>query len=218
MKKTKENILSKSKELFNLKGVANVSIREISRELKISHSNLIYHYKDKNAILDALHHQILASAVLINQEIADEKDALKSLFLATIRGFEIIYDYRFFMIDFNLIMRENEPLHTQIKEIESFRGKMYEEKIQALIQTGDMRTEEFDSEYTHFIKLIRVYSDYWVSSAEVYEENAGVWVKTYVRLFLTLFYPYLTPQGKRNFDSLLDFYQLQSNKERIKSV
>lgn len=203
MKNIKLKILQKAKELFNNKGVANVSIREISREINISHSNLIYHFKSKNAILDSLHQQILDSAIQLNKEIAIEENILKSLFISTIKGFEIIYDYRFFMIDFNLIMRENQPLHQQIKEIEKLRFTMYEEKIKLMMHQDIIRKEDFESEYSFLINQIRIFSDYWVSSSEVYEKNPSLSVKKYSKLFLLLFYPYLTEKGKKSFEELL---------------
>ncbi|MEM6720303.1 MAG: TetR/AcrR family transcriptional regulator [Bacteroidota bacterium] len=203
MKNIKSKILAEAKKLFNEKGVAHVSIREISREVGISHSNLIYHFKDKNALLTSLHDQILASAIQLNQDISTEENTLKSLFISTLTGFEIIYDFRFFMIDFNLIMRENEELHTQIKAIEQLRFTMYEEKITKMIAEDIMRKEAYAQEYDYLIAQIRVFSDYWVSSSQVYEENPQLRIKKYARLLLTHFYPYLTEKGKENFEELL---------------
>ncbi|MEM6685355.1 MAG: TetR/AcrR family transcriptional regulator [Bacteroidota bacterium] len=208
MKNIKSKILEAAKKCFNDKGVAHVSIREISREVGISHSNLIYHFKDKNALLTSLHAQILASAIQLNQDISTEENILKSLFISTLTGFEIIYDFRFFMVDFNLIMRENKELHTQIKSIEKLRFEMYEEKIIQLIEADMMRKEALAHEYEYLITQIRVFSDYWVSSAQVYEEQPQLCIKKYVRLFLTYFYPYLTEKGRRSFDALLSEFGL----------
>ncbi|MEL7118178.1 MAG: TetR/AcrR family transcriptional regulator [Bacteroidota bacterium] len=208
MKDIKTKILEKAKKLFNEKGVAYVSIREISREVGISHSNLIYHFKDKNVLLTSLHQQILTSAIQLNQEISTEENILNSLFISTLKGFEIIYDFRFFMIDFNLIMRENKQLHNQIKEIEKLRFKMYEEKISKMIDEDLIRKETYEKEYEHLITLIRVFSDYWVSSSHIYEENPQLSIKKYARLFLTYFYPYLTQKGKKSFDDLLSVFDL----------
>lgn len=203
MKNIKRKILEKAKELFNDKGVSNVSIREISREVGISHSNLIYHFKDKNALLNSLHQQILTAAIQLNQEISTEENNLKSIFISTLKGFEIIYDFRFFMIDFNLILKENRELWNQIKKIESLRFKMYEEKIKRMIEENMLREEAYEKEYADFMILLRVFSDYWVSSSQVYEEKPELSIQKYARLFLTHFYPYLTQNGKSNFEKLI---------------
>ncbi|MHA7832092.1 MAG: TetR/AcrR family transcriptional regulator [Flagellimonas sp.] len=208
MKNIKEAILIKAKELFNQNGVANVSIRMIARELEISHSNLLYHFKDKNSILNALHQEILESAVNINTEIKYEESALKSLFISTLKGFEVLVDYRFFMIDFNYILRENQVLHKRILEIETLRQSMYAEKINLMISQKILRNKQYDSEFLDLIKQIRIFSDYWLSSAQVYENNVALSIKKYARLFLLLFYPYLTKHGKAKFDKLLIAYDL----------
>ncbi len=204
MEDIKLKILDKAKELFNNKGVSNVSIREISREVGISHSNIIYHFKDKNVILNSLHQQILITAIELNQEISKEENTLKSLFISTFKGFDIVYDFRFFMIDFNLIMKENRELHQQIKEVEILRLKMYKEKITKMITEKTLRNEIYKNEYEDLIIQLRVFSDYWVSSSQVYEVNPQLSIKKYARLFLRHFYPYLTQNGRKKFDKLID--------------
>lgn len=208
MENIKSKILDKAKKLFNDKGFANVSIREIAREVGISHSNLMYHFKDKNVLMNHLHQQILNAAVEINKDISKEENTLKSLFISTVKGFEIIYDYRFFMIDFNSILLENKELHQQIKEIEAFRSKLYEVKITKLINDEVFRNELYKNEYEDLITQIRIYSDYWVSSSQIYEQNPQSSIKKYVRLFLCHFRPFLTVKGQIIFNQLLSEFEL----------
>lgn len=207
MKNIKEKILQKSKELFNSHGVANVSIREISRELGISHSNLIYHFKDKNVVLVELHKKIQESAIALNKE-TESYNGLESLFISTLNGFEVLFDYRFFMIDFNHILRGNKDLHQHILEIESLRHSMYEDRISQLISEGLFRACKYEKEYFDLIKQIRLISDYWLSSAQVYEKDIALSRKKYARLLLLMFYPYLTKKGQQSFESLLLEYGL----------
>ena len=205
MNKTKQNILETARRLFNDKGVSNVSIRMISRELEISHSNLIYHFNDKNILIEALHKQILEVALALNASLDKEKNTLKSLFYSIDRGFEIIYDYRFFMIDLNLIMRENPRLHSQFLDIEKLRFTMYKAKIDRLISEEILNSESKNKEYTSLIKQIRVLSDYWVASAQIYDatENAERIITSYSYLLKQLFFPYLTEKGKLLYAELI---------------
>jgi AcrR family transcriptional regulator len=53
-KPTKEKIFDVSLELFSQKGYNGVSIREIAREVGIRESSIYNHYKNKEAILDAI--------------------------------------------------------------------------------------------------------------------------------------------------------------------
>ena len=53
-KPTKEKIFDVSLDLFSQKGYDRVSIREIAREVGIRESSIYNHYKNKEAILDAI--------------------------------------------------------------------------------------------------------------------------------------------------------------------
>ena len=144
----------------------------------------------------------------MDKEISKEDNALKSLFISTVRGFEIIYDYRFFMIDFNLILSENKELHQHIKEIEVFRFKLYEARIAKMIGEEIFRNEMYKNEYEDLIIQIRIFSDYWVSSSQIYEENPQLSIKKYAMLFLCHFRPFLTLEGHKMFNQFLSEFEL----------
>ncbi|MEM6378425.1 MAG: TetR/AcrR family transcriptional regulator [Bacteroidota bacterium] len=207
MKKIKNSILEKSRDLFNELGVANVSIRQISRELGISHSNLIYHYKDKNALIVGLHQQIFESAIQINSAIVDVPP-LKGIFISTIEGYKVLYNYRFFMLDLVWILRENETLHQTILGVEKERFRMYKEKIDEMIADGVLVASNDLNDYTFLIEHVKVFSDTWLTIARIYEVNLEDSIKKYAKLFLFLFYPYLTPKGTDLFKAYLQEFDL----------
>ncbi|MCI4669845.1 MAG: TetR/AcrR family transcriptional regulator [Bacteroidia bacterium] len=197
MKKTKKNILDSAHELFNQIGVAEVSLRAIAANMDISHGNLRYHFPSKGKILEALHQRILEAAMAENRQLIGEKLSLKNFKQSTLRGFSVLYDYRFFMIDLHKIMKENPGLHKTFLEVEKIREKMYEDLIERSIQEGVMREEEYPGEYKDFILRIRIFSDFWISSAGIYDPvPKEELVEKYASLLMSMFYPYLTPEGK----------------------
>ncbi|MEM9326861.1 MAG: TetR/AcrR family transcriptional regulator [Bacteroidota bacterium] len=58
MKGTKERILDASVSLFNQHGVVNVRLQHIADEAFLSIGNLAYHYKNKEAIVVAIHEDL----------------------------------------------------------------------------------------------------------------------------------------------------------------
>lgn len=200
MKKTKENILRMAQQLFNKEGVADVSIRKIAAELCISHTNLIYHFKTKNELLEQLHVEILATAKRENEKLQQEENLILGLYKTTQVGFQVLYDYRFFLIDLNYIMRINPSLHAFFLEVEQLRAKMYRDYIQRLIERDYMRLEDFEGEFDLLIKRIRTFSDYWIASSQIYNtQSPETLIEDHVQLFMSMFYPYLTTAGKQAY-------------------
>ncbi|HRP54077.1 MAG TPA: TetR/AcrR family transcriptional regulator [Fluviicola sp.] len=208
MKEIKKKIIEKSIEMFNLHGVADVSIREIAREIGISHSNLIYHFKDKNCLIDEIHQSLFNQAIELNQEINLINCPLKKLFVSTTKGFKVIENFKFFMLDFNYILKNNSKLHSTIKDIEEIRYQMYKVLIEENISKKIFRSSDFNMEYELLIKQIRIFSDYWLASAQIYEKTVSNSHIKYASLFLNQFYPYLTVSGKKLFSIYMNEFQL----------
>ncbi len=68
---TKQKILNASVRLFNENGLANVRLQQIADEIGISVGNLAYHFRNKEAIIEAVSEQIdeEISEVLSNYRI-----------------------------------------------------------------------------------------------------------------------------------------------------
>jgi hypothetical protein len=95
-------------------------------------------------------------------------------------------------------MRENKTLHATFKSIEQVRAKMYQEAIENAIEQGLMRESEYPNEYKLLIERIRIFSDFWISSAEIYsQEQPEAIISHHANLLMNMFYPYLTEVGKQ---------------------
>ncbi len=200
MKKNKDLILIQALKLFNNQGYLNVSIRQIAAATGISHSNLIYHYKTKQDIVTALHNQLLEEAKKLNKETKKPADFVETLYTSTRKGFLILYDYRFLMADLHHILKDNPSLKQLFLEVEMIRATMYADSIKEAVTQGYLRKEIYDNEYRFFIEHIKVYSDSWVTSSLIYEENAEeTIVLKYTDLFVRMFFPYFTEKGRHSF-------------------
>ena len=201
MAKTKQKILDQALKLFNQQGgVADVSIRQIAKEMGISHGNLIYHYKTKAEVIQGLHELLLAHALTINQNLDRQNFDISKLHEATLQGFEIVYEFRFLFYDLLYISNSYPKMRKTLIEVEKVRSEMYADIINLSIQNGLMREPEYQLEYEQLIKRIKIFSDHWISSASIYEQGEKhEIIGEYSRLFMSHFYPYLTEKGKEKF-------------------
>jgi len=194
---TKDKILDSAHRLFNRKGLAGVTMRQIAQEAGMSHGNLTYHYRTKEELVVLLHERLLAAAEASHKSLMKEGVTFISLMATLESGFDALYEYRFFMRDLNFIMREYKQVHRAFLKVEKVRSDMYEHAFDEAINAGLMRDAEYEGEYSSLITRIRIFSDYWISSAEIYESKGKrVIISTYSRAFRDMLYPYFSAEGK----------------------
>ncbi len=95
---TKQKILTASIRLFNWNDTANVRLQQIADETGISVGNLVYHFKNKEAIVSAVYETIfsefyqLLSAYLSNPDLADFDQQMENYH-------RFFCKYKFYLID-----------------------------------------------------------------------------------------------------------------------
>ncbi|MEM6803651.1 MAG: TetR/AcrR family transcriptional regulator [Bacteroidota bacterium] len=203
MGKIKQKILDAALDLYNRKGVSEVSIRQIAKEVSISHSNLIYHYPGHEDLIVGLHEVLLQKAVELNQGIDPAKSSLLELFSTTKRGFSVVLDFRFLFYDLKYICSSFPRVKQIILSVEKLRSEMYQGVIREMIGQELIRSEEFEAEYEYLISLIKIFSDHWLVSSSIYDElGPEEKLEKYAYLLMTFFYPYLTDKGKEEFKTI----------------
>ena len=195
---TKEKILQKSLKLFNDRGIDQITVRDIAKELNISHGNLCYHYPNTNEIIIALYNRLTSEI----SAILDALEPNENLFLAhadsTYKIFKLIYSYKFFFLNFIEITRRIKGIKkTHYQLIEARKGQIRE--FWQILRDMDVFRKDLSSEqYEFFITQLFIYGDFWISSGEImYKGLASEKVDFYVKGYLALFVPYLTEKGKQ---------------------
>ena len=101
MKKTKAKIIQKALELYNERGIANVSSKTIAAELNISDGNLRYHYKNKEALITTILLEMIEKLKVIENNFSISENAIdRSFFFNTFKNsYVITHNYRCIFID-----------------------------------------------------------------------------------------------------------------------
>ena len=198
MNDTKQKILIKSLKLFNASGISNVSLRTIADEAKISVGNLQYHFKKREDIIEALYFQLvekLDGVFLISPE-----DLLKSFLNISTEMISKLYEYRFFLLDFVFIIRNNQKIRSHYSELSKRREKESLHLVDILIQNGLFREELLKDEYRSLFKRVEVISNFWFSSiliqADALSKDS---IQEYSLLISQSIYPYLTDEAKKQY-------------------
>ena len=198
MSKTKHRILAQSLELFNNHGVSEVPLRTIADEMGISVGNLQYHFKKREDIIEALYFRIVEK---VDELSINETDNLLSSFLSVPKKIcLILYEYRFFLLDFTSITRKNRKIKNHYAELSKRREKEFLDITVILIENGLLRKELLKNEYHNVFKRVEVISNFWFSSiliqSDVLHKDS---IEEYSLIVGQSIYPYLTNEAKTQY-------------------
>lgn len=194
MKKTKVRILEAALNLFNEYGMVNVSLRQIAQALNISQGNLNYHFKLKEDIVEALYYQLVSEMDDQMNALKNEEHELKSLYKISLRTMVKMYQYKFILIDFVHLMKENKNIKSHYTGLMRVRNEQFQHIFQSMVKTDLLRKEEFENEYQRLYKRMNILGDSWINVKLTFEPNNDL--KYYCDLLFEIIYPYLTKKGK----------------------
>lgn len=205
MKKTPEKILDTALALFNTYGLPKVTLRTIAKEMGISQGNLNYHYKKRDDIIEALYFQLV--------EMMDE--SMSSAHQPSSEGLQLLFDisagimsnsykYRFFLLDFAQIMRENKTIKKHFKKLTQLRQEQFAGLIDRMVALGIMRKEKLPNEYFFLYQRFQLLGDFWISSAEIAHTKITKKIMSeYYEIITQAIYPYLTAKGVKEYHAII---------------
>jgi len=200
MSSTKKKILDASRKLLNQQGLAAVSQRTIATHLGISPGNLTYHFKKRSDIIEGLYFELVEKIDHDFLNVDMSEGLLSGLHQLTQKSMEHFFEYRFMMLDFIQVMRENPPIKKHYLKLMAQREEQMNMFFQMLIQSGLMRKEEIENEYHNLIRRMMILGDFWLASAEINREKMNKkQVTKYLEITSQVIYPYLTAKGKRAY-------------------
>lgn len=203
MKNTSEKILDTALLLFNSQGLAKVTLRTIAKKMDISQGNLNYHFKKRDDIIEALYHRLVKGMDNSMAKIQHSTIGLQLMYDISSAIMNNSYKYRFFLLDFAQIMRENPTIKKHFQNLIKIRQGQIEGLFNMMIAEGILREAKLPQEYFYLYKRIQIFGDFWMSSAEI--EKSQITKKTiteYLEIIIQSIYPYLTVKGISQYNSL----------------
>jgi AcrR family transcriptional regulator len=204
MSKTKDRILQQARQLYNERGVDQVTARHLAEVLGMSDGNLRYHFRDREALISALYDQLVAELNEGYGLLQTQSVDLHLLYALTEFTYQKLYDFRFLMLDFAGIMRQHPHLKAHFQLLMMQRKQMFEHLLAQLIEEEWLTPPFFPHQYEYFRQQFQILGDFWLSSAEIlYQGPAEERLPHYVRLAFSSLGPYLTEKGKGAFREVI---------------
>ena len=110
------------------------------------------------------------------------------------------YHYRFLLLDFVHVMRENPNIRAHYLEMEQRRKVQFDQLFQLLIKNEIMREEALPNEYKLLYKRFEIIGNFWMSSAQIENDSLSPnHIDEYSLVMHQAIYPYLTQKGKEEY-------------------
>ena len=204
MKKTKEIILDTSLELFNSLGLSKVTLRTIANKMEISQGNLNYHFKKREDIIETLYFQLVQNVDSSMSSMKEPKNPFQLLVSISQTIMFNFHEYRFFLLDFVQIMRENKKIRTHYTDLTLRRELQFLSLFNLLIENDLMRKEVLPTEYKNLYKRFQMLSEFWISDAEIHNSKIiKKTISTYSVILTQAIFPYLTLKGQKEYHSIV---------------
>ena len=204
MKSTKDKVIWAAIELYNDRGIANVTNQEIAKSAGISLSNLNYHFSTKQELVKAVlqkMREVLIEDVYGQNTLITSGDGWE----IARRYFEYEQRFRFFYLDTPYIIRTYPDFKDELK-------KQFQESIQLIknlnylaIGKGLMKSEPESSPglYDRLAEQIWMNNHFWVAQLYIRGIESDIVTKG-LEAAMSITYPYLTPLGKEKFKETID--------------
>jgi AcrR family transcriptional regulator len=205
MKNTKEKILDTSRFLFNKFGYSQVTIRMIAMELEMSSGNLNYHFKKREAILEALYFEMVAVFDERIEQLENQKISLEMIQSDIKTSMERMVLYQFFWTDLYNLLMQNTAIKNHFQNAYKQRKEGYQLLFKMMIKANLLKKATFEKEYDFLAERMIGFSNTWLYTSSLYQKQEidANFIDYQVTILLSMLFPYLTDLGKADFEKLL---------------
>lgn len=199
---TKQYIIEKSVEIFNEKGVENVSTNHIAKECGISPGNLYYHYKNKEEIVRKIYEIIQGELenIFFKVENLDVIEKKYKLFEFVIK---LQKKYLFFFQDITMLLKKDQQLKQMHKKASEKKNNELKKIFYQMIEKKYIYPMDVN-EIELYIEQVSFVNGYWLTYLALTREieiNKDI----YRGFFMTyrLIESKLTNKGQQSWNGLL---------------
>ncbi|MGB3464525.1 MAG: TetR/AcrR family transcriptional regulator [Cyclobacteriaceae bacterium] len=207
---TKANIVSVAIALFNEKGIASVTMRQVAEAMAISPGNLTYHFKTREALMEVIYAQLHSESG--NYISLDGYITLHDFEKILYKFYQLRQTYRFFFNDLVYIIRQFPTVAKMYQNANIGRFKQSRQLVNYYITSGRMIQEDEHVDYNKIIHSIWMINTFWPSQQQIMDtEDYPVNKTTPIAITWQMIYPYLTETGKEEYRQIRKFSNTVNN-------
>ncbi|MFZ6013411.1 MAG: TetR/AcrR family transcriptional regulator [Bacteroidota bacterium] len=202
---TRDRILDTARDLFNQKGVDNVSARTICSGLDISLGNFSYHFPDKSRIILELYQKMTEESQLALSEVSGKDGTISSYLEAHKNLFIIQNKYKFFFLNLFEILTSNAEIKELYQTSSKIEVKMAKELLSHYVSKGILKKGVREEQFDRMVNVGRILNATWLVDAELlFKGNEKKKLKHYMIICCGLLEPYLTESSLAEYTAFFN--------------
>jgi AcrR family transcriptional regulator len=202
---TRDRILDASQALFNDKGPDRVTTAEIARSVGINEGNLYYHFKTKEALLQALFERLEADATAFMMDAGSNTATDPGVYSNFMRRwFSIVWAHRYIFRDLPGIIAIAPSLREPTRALSTGMRLGVEGMLHQM--TNAHLIDVPDKDAPQLLANVWIVSTYWavyLSLQEGIDDLGPEHLDWGLQQVASLFRPYLSDAAKSEFQSML---------------
>lgn len=199
MKNTKERILSAAVKRFNQDGMVNVRLQHIADEAFISIGNMAYHYKNKEAIVLAIHSQLASELRSLMSEMN-----IVPLFEYMDHYFHELFllqrHYSFFFTDMLEVFRGYPVIEEEHRQLISWQKMQYEQMLSFNENRGVFRLDQWSAQLCFTVDQLWMNTYMYGTFRSIHQQEQNI--SDYCNQIWSLLIPLMTDLGLRELKQL----------------
>lgn len=198
-KKTKENILDSALKLFNDKGLVNVRLQHIADEAFISIGNMAYHYKNKEAIVFAIHErlELELKTLMAEMNVVPLFDYVNQYFE---NAFNLQLKYAFFFTDMLEVFRAYPSIASQHSKLIEWQKRQYELMLAFNENRGVFDLSMLKDQQEHVVNQLWMVTYMFQTFSHIQGQTPEK--KHYCDQIWSVFIPLMTDRGIQEYKQL----------------
>lgn len=202
---TRQKIIDAAVLCFNREGMANVRLQHIADEAFVSVGNMTYHYRNKEAIVQAVWEQLVQKQreLLSDFRIVPLFEDVDRLLAST---FELQQQYRFFYLDTLEVMRAHPEIQAAHRQHIEWQTQQMEVAIRFNLSRGAFCGEQWEGQFACLARQFWLTTDLWMYRQCV-QNCAPDDYFSFRDMLWALFRPFFTDMGRREFEQLNSYLE-----------
>jgi AcrR family transcriptional regulator len=200
-KSTKQRIVEAAIQLYNERGVSNVSLRDIGQVLDMSPGNLAYHFANHDYIITEAFRQMEAERDEILRGV-QQIPTFENINQQIQPLLEIGGKYLFFQLDAAHILRNYPDIAQLQRQYFESSIKYVKAVIDLSVGNGNCQREQTPGQFQRLAHTVWMLMNFWLEQKMLRGQDAELEVEEVRRSVWDLVYPHLTEKGKHQLTKL----------------